>query len=277
MRTPRLALLLCLLASPLRAEVVSETLLFLEPDGRHYLLLRSIHSNSESHRFHLPASVRREDLLYVSPPDYLWDDSPADSNILAFDSGGFTLIYRQRFTAGELTSDEDGRQIYRSASKTPDTGGHFGYWYAPGDFDRYSYGWIVPPNIEILSYRSNVQGQWTRSARGIGFHARNANDIVFEIHYRVKAPPVAAHPAASGKGKDSDGDGVGDGDLCPQTPPGARVDRAGCPLDADRDGVPDGIDRCPGTPGETPVDSRGCASTAGRDERSAQRGVLRNN
>jgi len=264
MRGLRLCLLL-FLASPLRAEVVSETLLFLEPDGEHYLLLRSIHSDSKTHRFHLPKSVRREDLLYVSPPDYLWDDTLHDRNTLAFDSGGFSLIYRQRFTDSELSATPDGERLYRSAPETPDAQGHYGYWYAPGDFDRYSYGWIVPPNIEVLSFKSNVQGQWTRRARGIGFHAQDANDITFEIRYRVHAPTdPAISPGAISPGKerqeasDADGDGVSGDDLCPRTPTGARVDRAGCALDADRDGVPDGIDRCPATPGETPVDARGC-------------------
>ncbi len=252
--------LLLFLASPLQAGVVSETLLFLEPDGERYLLLRSIHSDSETHRFHLPKSVHREDLLYVSPPDYLWDETLHDRNTLAFNSGGFSLIYRQRFNDSELSTTPDGEHLYRSAPEKPDSHGHYGYWYAPGNFDRYSYGWIVPPNIEILSFKSNVQGQWTRRTRGIGFHAHDTNDITFEIRYRVHAP--ADQPISLGNERqdapDGDGDGVSRGDLCPHTPTGARVDRAGCALDADRDGVPDGIDRCPATPGESPVDTQGC-------------------
>jgi hypothetical protein len=118
----------------------------------------------------------------------------------------------------------------------------------------------VPPNIEILSFKSNVQGQWTRRARGIGFHAHDANDITFEIRYRVHTPAdQVISPGDEGQhALDGDGDGVSKGDLCPHTPTGARVDRAGCALDSDRDGVPDGIDRCPATPGETPVDTLGC-------------------
>src|SRR5213078_2052074 len=36
------------------------------------------------------------------------------------------------------------------------------------------------------------------------------------------------------------------------------VDADGCPLDADLDGVPDGIDQCPNTPAGTRVDATGC-------------------
>ena len=58
---------------------------------------------------------------------------------------------------------------------------------------------------------------------------------------------------------DSDGDGVPDSkDMCPNTPPGVRVDANGCPLDSDGDGVPDYLDKCPNTPKGAPVDKDGC-------------------
>lgn len=49
-----------------------------------------------------------------------------------------------------------------------------------------------------------------------------------------------------GKSKDTDNDGVSDKkDVCPNTPPGIKVDAVGCPLDRDNDGVADYIDACP--------------------------------
>jgi len=58
---------------------------------------------------------------------------------------------------------------------------------------------------------------------------------------------------------DSDGDGVTDNlDLCPNTPPGVKVDRVGCPIDLDGDGVLDTLDKCPNTPKGVKVDSSGC-------------------
>jgi len=43
--------------------------------------------------------------------------------------------------------------------------------------------------------------------------------------------------------EDMDGDGVYDGsDLCPETPMEAMVDTSGCPLDGDKDGIPDYMD-----------------------------------
>ncbi|MDA3867080.1 MAG: hypothetical protein PF489_10100 [Salinivirgaceae bacterium] len=48
--------------------------------------------------------------------------------------------------------------------------------------------------------------------------------------------------------EDQDGDGVDDfNDYCPDTEPGIKVDFRGCPLDSDRDGVPDYRDQQHGT------------------------------
>ena len=45
---------------------------------------------------------------------------------------------------------------------------------------------------------------------------------------------------------DTDGDGVADlDDKCPNSPAGSKVDATGCPLDNDKDGVLNDVDRCP--------------------------------
>ena len=47
-------------------------------------------------------------------------------------------------------------------------------------------------------------------------------------------------------------------DKCPDTPKGVKVDKEGCPLDSDGDGVPDYLDKCPDTPRGVPVEADGC-------------------
>ena len=65
---------------------------------------------------------------------------------------------------------------------------------------------------------------------------------------------------------DTDGDRVYDRkDRCPETPPGALVDKRGCPTDRDHDGVPDGLDRCPSTVPGAAVDRVGCATDSDGD------------
>jgi outer membrane protein OmpA-like peptidoglycan-associated protein len=56
---------------------------------------------------------------------------------------------------------------------------------------------------------------------------------------------------------DTDGDGVADkDDKCPDTPKGWKVDATGCPLDQDKDGVPDAEHDCPTVAG--PKENKGC-------------------
>jgi hypothetical protein len=67
-------------------------------------------------------------------------------------------------------------------------------------------------------------------------------------------------PGGQARGvRDEDGDGVRNArERCPGTPPGAAVDRRGCPLDSDGDGVFDGIDSCAMTPPHQLVNEIGC-------------------
>ena len=62
--------------------------------------------------------------------------------------------------------------------------------------------------------------------------------------------------------KDKDHDKVWDDvDMCLGTPRGVKVDKLGCPIDSDGDGVPDYLDKCPMTSEKAygMVDTMGCA------------------
>ncbi len=92
------------------------------------------------------------------------------------------------------------------------------------------------------------------------------HDGVLDTKDRCPDTPLGARVDAAGCPIDSDGDGVADGlDRCDATPAGALVDAAGCPTDADGDGVADGIDTCPDTPASVPVDPKGCPTDADND------------
>ena len=65
---------------------------------------------------------------------------------------------------------------------------------------------------------------------------------------------------------DTDKDGVADYlDKCPNTPSGVTVDEKGCPVDSDNDGVADYLDKCPDTPAGVIVDTHGCPVDADKD------------
>ena len=58
---------------------------------------------------------------------------------------------------------------------------------------------------------------------------------------------------------DGDADGVPDyRDICPDTAPCVSVDEHGCAVDSDNDGVCDSFDQCPGTEDGVLVDESGC-------------------
>ena len=74
-----------------------------------------------------------------------------------------------------------------------------------------------------------------------------------------KATSQPAPKAAPAAPMDGDKDGVVDAlDRCPTTPAGRKVDTNGCELDGDGDGVVDTLDRCPTTPAGRKVDANGC-------------------
>lgn len=61
---------------------------------------------------------------------------------------------------------------------------------------------------------------------------------------------------------DADGDGVADlDDKCPNSMAGSKVDASGCPMDDDKDGVMNDVDRCPDAAG--PASLKGCPDTDG--------------
>ena len=66
--------------------------------------------------------------------------------------------------------------------------------------------------------------------------------------------------------EDSDGDLIADiDDYCPETPEGVKVDADGCPIDDDKDGIPNYIDEEANTPRGAIVDAKGVQLT---DEQS---------
>ena len=100
----------------------------------------------------------------------------------------------------------------------------------------------------------------------------------FTVHYDLFTPkPRKARPYSDQRFyaevnfkaldvEDSDGDMVADiDDYCPETPEGVKVDANGCPVDDDKDGIPNYIDEEANTPRGTIVNEKGAQLT---DEQS---------
>ncbi len=258
----------CLMIIPMIAtaaddkNVVSETMIQLQEDGRSYIQHRAIRSKWTSYDFLVGKDVTQDELFYVYPKDYTWDDkSSPDSNILRFAQGSFVVMYPGQFKS-EVTRGDDGVYTFKSWGDQKAEGERFGFWNAPGNYAGFVYAWMFPEKFEVIEYSSNSKGDWVKRNNTIAFYGKDLNNITFTIKYREKPQPPAPAPALP----DSDGDGVVDlVDECPDTPKGQAVTKLGCEKDSDGDGVVDSKDKCPNTPKCTAVDENGCEADADKD------------
>jgi len=225
------------------AEVVSETLIFLNENGRDHLVQRTMRTSDTQYDFFVDKKIGRDSLSYVHPNQYDWHEDDEQLNRLHFNEGSFVVMYPDRFEE-EVQVDENGVFTFTSWNGITREDGHFGSWNKPTNFSHYAYAWIVPEDVEIIDYQANREGEWVARANSLSFFASDTNDLTFTIRYR---------------GRDDDGDGVANSDdHCPSTAAGASVDPIGCDLDSDRDGVPDQLDQCPKTPAGALTDRNGC-------------------
>ena len=255
-------------------KVVSENLIYLQEDGRSYLLHRSMRTDWARYDFHVDKEIGLDRFFYISPKEFEWDDSSSsDTNILKFSEGDFVVIYPDHFET-EVTLDDTGVFTFNSWDGKKREDGHFGFWNKPVDFTSFVYAWIVPPDFEIISYESNREGKWIKRNNTIAYYGDGVNDLTFTIKYRRKPdekavtgeqkPPetVTGEPAAvavASTEPDSDGDGIVDSkDKCPDTPPATLVNAEGCQPDMDGDGIIDPMDACPDTPRGVKVNDKGC-------------------
>ncbi len=97
----------------------------------------------------------------------------------------------------------------------------------------------------------------------LGNRVRTYKDKIVKQKNKCKDVPLGVKVDKNGCPIDTDGDGVPDYlDKCPNTPKEAYklIDQHGCPIDTDGDGVPDYLDKCPDTPKAAFgfVDKNGC-------------------
>lgn len=256
--------------------VLSENIVHLKDDGKSYLLHRTMRSDWMNYDFHVDKDVTLDDMYYISPNEYQWDDtSNLQTNFLTFKQGSFVVMYPGQLEK-EVTVDNNGVFTFESWDGKTRQGDVFGFWNRPGPFTSFVYSWILPKKFELLHYESNRKGNWVRRQNTITFFGENVNSLTFKIRYRLKEvdddgdgvldsrdkcpeTPTGAAVNETGCEFDTDGDGVVDRkDQCPDTPTGATVNEIGCEIDTDGDGVVDSQDQCPETPAGVEVNETGC-------------------
>lgn len=169
------------------AEVVKETVFFLQEDGRHYFSYTTARTDWSRYDLYLKKERGLDDFLYIYPNDFKWDpSSDISANILRFSQSDYALIQPGSWSA-EVRQDRQGIYRFRSASDEKREDGHYGYWTKPGDFDQFVYVWVIPANFEIVSYQANRKGEWVQRHNTLAFYGKGVNDLIFDIAYRPRS------------------------------------------------------------------------------------------
>lgn len=169
------------------AEVVKETVIFLQEDGRHFFSYTTARTNWPSYDLYLKKERQLDDFLYIYPNDFKWDERGDNaSNILRFSQSDYALIQPGSWSA-EVKQDKKGIYRFRSDSGEKRSDGHYGYWTKPGQFDQFVYVWVIPANFEVVSYKANREGEWVQRHNTLAFYGKKVNDLIFDIAYRPRS------------------------------------------------------------------------------------------
>lgn len=188
-----------LLPSSMALPVVSEKIIFLNEDGKHYVRYDTTRTNHKSYDIwfnkvkKLKPEQHLKDYLYLYPNDHQWDSKiQPDYDVMKIASGSYaTLVQGELITNTEINIGEDGVYTFTNwDGKTLTTDSHYGIWNKPDTFSHLVYAWVFPRNFNIISYKANRKGKWVKRSNTITYYGNNVNDLVFTIKYQPHSNPV---------------------------------------------------------------------------------------
>jgi len=166
--------------------VFSENIIYIQPDGKSYVIRRSASSDWSSYNLFFDKNLSLDEFYYIYPNQYTWDTKSAkDSNSLKFNAGEYVVIYRDKFDK-ELSIDKNKIYTYKSWDGVKNNDGRYGFWNAPNNYSSFVFVWIVPDNFDIISYQSSQNGKWVKRHNSITFFSTNSNNLTFEIRYKER-------------------------------------------------------------------------------------------
>lgn len=196
-----IALLVCsltpaaFLAAAAPSRTVTENIFFIKPDGKSYLNYCTTRSGYETYNLFLRKSESESEFDYIYPNDYLFDDkTDPERNVIAFKQGSYATLRPGSF-AGKVI-EENGFFTFANWEEGRDEklpGGFFGEWTAPDDFAQYVYAWVMPDNLEVVSFETNhpKKGVWRLRRNTLAWYGQDVNNIIFKIKYRAKNAETA--------------------------------------------------------------------------------------
>ncbi|RFC49008.1 MAG: Flagellar motor protein MotB [Verrucomicrobia bacterium] len=191
-----LPVLLLLSGAAAQARTAAENIFFIKPDGITYLNYSTTRSDYPNYSLFLKKDETDASFDYIYPNEYRFDSkSEAERNVLLFDQGSYATMRPGRL-ADRVTVDKGVYTFVNwEESKNPKLpGGYYGEWTSPNDFAQYVYVWVLPDNLEIVSFEANQpeeKGTWQLRRNTLAWFGRDVNNIVFKIQYRQKTSRVA--------------------------------------------------------------------------------------
>ena len=167
-----------------------ETVVFIANDGHQFTRYVTTRSQRPNYKVLFDKSETLANYLYISPNNYVFDDTKPRTNSLIFDQGSYALI-----SQGDLVNladpdkslvsvDSEGIYHLRTWDGSKQANGHYGYWNTPDNYQSFAIAWVIPDNFFVLDYHSNRQGEWVKRGNTLAFFAQNVNDLTFEISYK---------------------------------------------------------------------------------------------
>ncbi|GAB3674437.1 hypothetical protein [Salinisphaera aquimarina] len=181
-------------ALPALAAVEREDIIMLAADGRHFTSYKTLRSDLSARVLYLGPDEAPDDALFIVPSDYQSTALDNGGTQLRFDSGSYAIMSTGRFD-DEISRADNGERIFSSWNGVTRSDGHLGKWNSPDDFASFAYSWVVPDNIDIVSYRANRSGKWQQRGNTLSWRGEQVNDIAFTIRYRVNDVAGAAAPS----------------------------------------------------------------------------------
>lgn len=178
--------------------VVSEKIIFLNEDGKHYVRYDTTRTNHKSYDIWFKKEKKRQpeqhlkDYLYLYPNEHQWDRKTQPGyDLMKIASGSYATLVQGKLNNTEIKVGKDGVYTYTNwDGKTQTTDNHYGIWNKPDIFSHLVYAWVFPRNFNIISYKANRKGKWVKRSNTITYYGSNVNDLVFTIKYQPQSNPV---------------------------------------------------------------------------------------
>ena len=188
----------CFLSTAIAAPVVSEKIIFLNEDGKHYVRYDTTRTSHKTYDIWFKKEKNKvseqhlKDFLYLYPNEHKWDSATHSRyDLMKIASGSYATLVQGKLDNTELNISDDGIYTYTNwdgKTKTPDS--HFGIWNKPDVFSHLVYAWVFPNNFNIISYEANRKGDWVKRNNTITFYGKKVNDLVFTIKYQPRSNPI---------------------------------------------------------------------------------------